>query len=95
MKEMSFNIQTNEGNATDLYSEYTNGALDNNAVASRAKYNKAGGTLNSYRWSRSANSGYANPSRVVTSTGSHYGGNASSAYYYAPAFIIGKSGIAA
>ena len=95
MKEMSFNIQTNEGNATDLYSEYTNGVLDNNAVASRAKYNKAGGTLNSYRWSRSAISGSAFNSRLVTSTGSGSSNGAVSANYYAPAFIIGKSGIAA
>jgi len=92
MKEMSFNINTSEGEITELYGEYTNNTLDNGAVAERAKYNKAGGTLNSYRWSRSANTGNANNSRGVYSSGSgSFNYSAFSAYYYAPAFIFGKS----
>lgn len=94
MKEMSFNIQTAEGNVTDLYSEYTDNTLTNDPVVARVKYNKAGGTLNSYRWSRSADTGNAYSSRSVTSTGASYYRSAHSAYYYAPAFIIGKSSIA-
>lgn len=90
MKEMSFNIATEEGNATDLYSEYTEGVLHNNACEGRAKYNKAGGTLNSNRWSRSANSSNANVSFRVFSTGAYYNDYAYNAYYFAPAFIIGK-----
>ena len=88
---MSFDIQLNEGNATDLYSEYTNNTLTNTAVAARAKYNKAGGTLNSYRWSRSGFSGRAIDSRYVTSTGGSNNGNAYYGNFTAPAFIIGKS----
>ena len=91
MKEMSFDIQLNEGNATDLYSEYTNNTLTNTAVAARAKYNKAGGTLNSYRWSRSGISGYAHYSWGVTSTGGYDYYFAYRGYFTAPAFIIGKS----
>lgn len=90
MKEMSFNIQTAEGEATDLYSEYTGGALTNDAVAARAKYNKAGGTLNSYRWSRSAYSSGAHNSRVVSSSGTYDRSSAFVAFYLAPAYIIGK-----
>lgn len=91
MKEMSFNINTSEGEITELYGEYTNNTLDNGAVAERAKYNKAGGTLNSYRWSRSANTDHANSSRNVGSSGSDSGDGAFYARYYAPAFIFGKS----
>lgn len=91
MKEMSFNIQLNEGNATQLYSEYTNNTLTNGDVAARAKTNKAGGTVNSYRWSRSSISGHANGSRGVTSTGSSSDFVAFNGIYYARAFIIGKS----
>ena len=91
MKEMSFNIQADEGNITDLYGEYTNNNLTNDPVAARAKYNKAGGTLNNYRWSRSGYSGVANGSRYVSSTGSHNNLSAYYGFYVAPAFIIGKS----
>lgn len=92
MKEMSFNINTAEGNITDLYGEYTDNTLTDGAVAARAKYNKTGGTLNSYRWSRSANTGGAYYSRLVTSTGSHSSvGSALIGIYFAPAFVIGKS----
>ena len=92
MKEMSFDINTSEGNISDLYGEYTDDTLTNGAVAARAKYNKAGGSLNNYRWSRSANTSYAYIDRYVTSTGSisSYGSTYGS-YYYAPAFILGKS----
>lgn len=54
MKEMSFNIQTDEGQITKLYGTYTNNQLTNDAVASRAKARQAGGTPQDYRWSRSA-----------------------------------------
>lgn len=91
MKEMSFNVQTAEGTATGLYSAYTNNVLTNDAVPARAKYNKAGGTLNSYRWSRSASSSYANSARYVTSSGSLAGSNVFYGYYVAPALNIGKS----
>ena len=94
MKEMSFSLQTDEGVITDLYGSYTNNTLTNDPVAARAKYNKAGGTLNNYRWGRSALSGYAVSSRGVTSAGSGSSHGAYDAYYYAPAFIIGKSGTA-
>lgn len=90
MKEMSFDINTAEGTLTQLYGSYTNNTLTNDAVASRAKYNKAGGTLNSYRWSRSAYASYANYARIATSAGSHDGGGAVGGRYVAPAFIIGK-----
>lgn len=91
MKEMSFDIQTYEGNATQLYSEYTGNVLTNGAVPARAKTNKAGGSVNSYRWSRSGSSGNANISRVVTSTGSYDSNYAIGAPFYARAFILGKS----
>ena len=91
MLEMSFNIQTNEGTVTQLYSDYTDGVLSNDAFIDRAKYNRAGGTLNSYRWSRSASVSYAYYARLVAATGSNNSGSAYYAYYYAPAFILGKS----
>lgn len=94
MKEMSFDLNTAEGVATELYSEYTGNTLTNDAVAARAKYNRVGGTLNSYRWSRSAFVSYASIVRYVTSTGSNGIGSAFNGYYFAPAFIIGKSSIA-
>ena len=91
MKEMSFNINTDEGNATDLYSEYCSNTLTNGAVVARVKYNRAGGSLNSYRWSRSAIASYAYGSRIVRSSGSDDNNYAVGGYYYAPAFIIGKA----
>ena len=91
MKEMSFNLNVDEGNITDLYGEYTNNTLTNDAVAARAKYNKAGGTLNSYRWSRSARTSSGYLARYVSSTGADDVGSAYGARYFAPAFIIGKS----
>lgn len=91
MKEMSFNINTAEGETTDLYGSYTNNTLTNDAVAARAKYNKAGGTLNSYRWSLSANVSYAYGARIVASTGALGGNGACVACYVAPAFCFGKS----
>ncbi len=91
MLEMSFNIQTNEGTVTQLYSDYTGGVLSNDAFIDRAKYNRAGGTLNSYRWSRSASVSGAHVARNVTATGSNNNYVTSGANYYAPAFILGKS----
>ena len=91
MLEMSFNIQTNEGTVTQLYSDYTGGVLSNDAFIDRAKYNRAGGTLNKYRWSRSAFVSSAIYVRSVTATGSSNSNRAISANYYAPAFILGKS----
>ena len=91
MKEMSFDINTSEGVITDLYGSYTNNTLTNSAVAERAKYNKAGGTKNSYRWSRSAITGSSYGARGVSSSGSHDNSSAINGSYIAPAFIIGKS----
>ena len=91
MKEMSFNINTNEGNATDLYSSYCNGSLTNDAVANRSKYNYSGGTKNNYRWSRSAFTSSARYSMRVLSAGTNGYNNAISSHYFAPAFAIGKT----
>ena len=91
MKEMSYNLNTSEGNMTDLYGSYTNDTLTNNAVAARAKYNQSGGTVNNYRWSRSAYTGNASADCIVTAAGSHNSNGAFCGYPVAPAFIIGKS----
>lgn len=91
MKEMSFNLNATEGEATQLYSDYTGGVLSNDAFIDRAKYNRAGGTLNSYRWSRSALASNAGIARLVTASGSGNYNSAGNAFYYAPAFILGKS----
>ena len=90
MVEMAFNLQTTEGEMTDLYGLYTDGVLTNDAVVARAKYNKSGGTLNTYRWSRSAYSTNASYARNVTASGAYYYNGAIIAYYVAPAFIVGK-----
>lgn len=90
MKEMSFNINAEEGVATDLYSIYTNNTLTNDAVAARAKYNKAGGTLNSYRRSRSAVVYNAGLAWHVNSSGSVDGNYAIDGLYVARAFCFGK-----
>ena len=75
---------------TDLYGLYTDGALTNDAVVARAKYNKSGGTLNSYRWSRSAASTDAHVARSVSASGTSNSGSAYNGNYVAPAFIVGK-----
>ncbi|MBR6287809.1 MAG: BppU family phage baseplate upper protein [Acholeplasmatales bacterium] len=94
MKEMGFNINTTEGNLTDLYNDYITAAgysgLTNDAVATRSKYNQAGGSKNNYRWSRSANTWNANSSMLVNSSGSNDNYNAINGIYFAPAFTIGK-----
>ena len=90
MVEMAFNLQTTEGEMTDLYGLYTDGVLTNDAVVARAKYNKSGGTLNPYRWSRSAHSTNASNAWHVSASGAGNSYRASSAYYVAPAFIVGK-----
>lgn len=90
MKEMSYNINTSEGLISQLYGSYTNNTLTNNNVAARAKYNKAGGTLNSYRWSRSAVVNNASSSWNVYSSGGNNNHHACNAHYFAPAFIFGK-----
>lgn len=90
-KEMGFaTVNTGEGNITDLYKEYCGGAATDSAVAARAKYNKAGGTLNNYRWARSALVSGAGNVRSITPSGGS-GNGACYANYYAPAFIVGKS----
>lgn len=96
MKEMGFNINTNEGNMTDYYGDLIeevkgNRNLTNDAIATRAKYNKAGGTKNNYRWSRSAYTGFADSSWNVLSTGGIDRHGAFYGRYFAPAFIIGKN----
>lgn len=90
MKEMSFNIQTTEGSVTQLYNELTSGTLNNGAIAGRAKYNKEGGSLVSYRWSSSTASYSSSHSRTVSSTGTHNGSSADYLNYFAPAFIFAK-----
>lgn len=91
LKEMSFNVETSEGETMDLYSEYCGNVLTNNPIAARAKYDKAGGTLNNYRWSRTTLITTAVYFRHVTSAGKHSASRAFSAYYFAPAFTIGKA----
>ena len=91
MKEMSFNLNVAEGEATELYSDYCGNVLTNNAVIDRVKYNRAGGTLNSYRWSRSAVASGTYYAWYVSATGGYDYYNARSAFYVAPAFILGKS----
>lgn len=90
MKEMSFKIQTTEGAVTQLYNELTSGALNNGAIAARAKYEKEGGSLVFYRWSSSADVYSSNFSRTVTSTGSNYSHVPIYMYFFAPAFIFAK-----
>lgn len=89
MKEMSFNIQTDEGQITKLYGTYTNSQLTNDAIASRAKARQAGGTPQDYRWSRSANANTSSNARLVASSGANDNGSASNGYRFAPAYIIG------
>ena len=92
MKEMAFaTINTAEGTMTGLYGSYCNNTATDSAVASRAKYNKAGGTLNSTRWARSAYVYSASYSRFVTSAGGGSTGGACYGFYFAPAFIFGKA----
>ena len=92
MKEMAFaTINTAEGTMTGLYGSYCNNTATDSAVASRAKYNKAGGTLNSRRGARSAVVSGAYVSRYVTSAGGGDGSSACNGYYFAPAFIFGKA----
>lgn len=91
MKEMSFNIQTDEGVVLDLYNTYTGGSLSNNAIASRGKANKSGESPSTYRWSRSAYASHSNHARRVAATGSHVRDVASSGYRFAPAYIIGRA----
>lgn len=88
-KEMSFNIQTDEGQITKLYGTYTNNQLTNNAIASRAKARQAGGTPQDYRWSRSAVAGYSHTARLVAPSGAYGSNGASGGYRFAPAYIIG------
>lgn len=90
MKEMSFNVNTTEGKVTQLYNEYTGGVLTNNAIAGRAKYNKEGGSLVSYRCSSSAYAGSSIVSWLVSSTGANVNNFAHNGYYFAPAFIFAK-----
>ena len=89
MKEMSFNMQTDEGQITKLYGTYTNNQLTNDAIASRAKARQAGGTPQDYRWSRSATADTSHNARLVAPSGAYDGSVANSGYRFAPAYIIG------
>lgn len=91
MKEMSFNIQTDEGIVLDLYNTYTGGSLTNDAIASRGKANKSGESPSKYRWSRSAVAGGSRNAWLVAATGSHDGSSANNGYRFAPAYIIGRA----
>ena len=88
MKEMSFNIQTDEGVAMELYDEYTGGTLTNNAVAARAKADSAGASPSSYRWSRVSYYDSSSISRIVSPAGAYDHGNANSGNRVAPAYIV-------
>ena len=89
MKEMSFDMQNDEGIATKLYSKYTDNQLINTDIPSRAKARQAGGTPQDYRWSRSATARSSTHARVVTPSGSYSISNAVSGTRFAPAYIIG------
>lgn len=91
MKEMSFNIQTDEGIVLDLYNTYTGGSLTNDAIASRGKANKSGESPSTYRWSRSAIAYNSNFARLVAATGSYGSHHAVSGFRFAPAYIIGRA----
>lgn len=91
MKEMSFNIQTDEGVVLDLYNTYTGGTLTNSEVASRGKANKKGESPSTYRWSRSAYAGYSHDARLVAAAGSDGSLGALYGYRFAPAYIIGRA----
>jgi hypothetical protein len=92
-KEMSMNIQTNEGIVTALYDAYCDGTLTNAAIAARAKADRAGATPSSYRWSRSAGAGNSGNAWLVSPTGAHDVNVALYGYRFAPAYIIKKSKI--
>ena len=89
MKEMSFNMQTDEGQITKLYGTYTNNQLTNDAIASRAKARQTGGTPQDYRWSRSATAYNSYNARLVAPSGAHDSLYANSGCRFAPAYIIG------
>ena len=89
MKEMSFNLQTDEGQITKLYGTYTNNQLTNNAIASRVKARQAGGTPQDYRWSRSADASSSYYARLVAPSGAIDGSTAFGGHRFAPAYIIG------
>ena len=91
MKEMSFNMQTDEGIVLDLYNTYTGGSLTNDAIASRGKANKSGESPSTYRWSRSANANNSSLARLVAATGSYFNTTASHGFRFAPAYIIGRA----
>lgn len=91
MKEMSFNIQTDEGIVLDLYNTYTGGSLTNDAIASRGKANKSGESPSTYRWSRSAYAYHSTFAWLVAATGSHDHYRAHGGLRFAPAYIIGRA----
>ena len=91
MKEMSFSWQVNEGQATKLYSLYTNNTLTNSAIASRGKADSVGKTPSNYRWSRSADANYSHYARLVSPSGAGGSNDASYGYRFAAAYIIGAA----
>ena len=88
MKEMSFNIQTDEGVVTSLYSEWCNNTLTNDAVASRAKGNKAGLAPSAYRWSRLAYASSSSYGGWVSPTGANGSSSVYGGHRFAPAYIL-------
>ena len=88
MKEMSFNIQTDEGVVTELYDAYTNSNLTNDAIAARGKADSAGTSPSHYRWTRSAYAGDSGGVRRVHPTGSYYYYGAYGTHRVAPAYIM-------
>ena len=91
MKEMSFNIQTDEGIVVDLYNTYTNGTLTNDAIASRGKANKKGESPSTYRWARSANALSSYHAWLVAASGANGSIVANNGNRFAPAYIIGRA----
>jgi hypothetical protein len=89
MKEMSFNMQIDEGIATKLYSKYTDNKLINTDIPSRAKARQIGGTPQDFRWSRSANASTSYSARLVSPSGTYYGIGAYSGSRFAPTYVIG------
>lgn len=93
MKEMSFNIQTNEGVVTDLYDIYCGGALKNDAIAARAKSNSKGTAPANYRWSRASYASLSLYCRGVAPSGAYDYNLLTTSYRLARAYIIPKSAI--
>ncbi len=88
MVEMSFNIQTDEGVPTALYSSYTDNTLVNTAIEERGKARRKGLAPQDYRWAGSAYVGYSYGSRMVSATGANDRSTAINGNRFASAYIL-------